>query len=99
MAVGKPIVEATELLERALKNYLDVVLGSGFLRPGESVPPRILEEAGDAAGRLLEERRRFAEAAGLYELLGRELPANKPVWDARRERVRKLSAAGAAASP
>jgi TolA-binding protein len=99
MAVGKPIVEATELLERALKNYLDVVLGSGFLRPGESVPPRILEEAGDAAGRLLEERRRFGEAAGLYELLGRELPANKPVWDARRERVRKLSAPGASASP
>lgn len=93
MASGKPAAEATELLERALKYYLDVVLGSGFLRPGESVPPLLLWEAGDAAGRLLQERNRYEEAAGLFELLGRELPAYKPVWDARREGVRKLATA------
>lgn len=91
MAVGKSPSEAAELLERALKCYLDVVLGAGFLQPGETVPPLLLLEAGDAAGRLLEERKRFAEASGLYERLARELPSNKPVWDARRERVRKLA--------
>lgn len=91
LAVGKSPSEAAELLERALKSYLDVVLGAGFLKPGEAVPPLLLLEAGDAAGRLLEERKRFEEAAGLYERLARELPSNKPVWDARRERVRKLA--------
>jgi hypothetical protein len=91
MASGKGPAEAAEFSERALKNYLDVVLGSGFLRPGESVPPRLLEEAGVAAGQLLEERRRFVEADGLYDRLGRELPALKPVWDARRERARRMA--------
>ena len=93
MASGKPPAEATELLERALKYYLDVVLGSGFLRPGESVPPLLLWEAGDAAGRLLQERKRLEEAVGLFELLGRELPAYKPIWDSRRDAVRKLATA------
>jgi TolA-binding protein len=96
MASGRPPAEAGDLLERALKHYLDVVLGSGFLKPGESVPPRLLEEAGVAAGQLLEERRRYIEASGLYERLGRELPATKPVWDARRDRVRKLGTAASA---
>ncbi len=91
MASGKSPAEATELLERALKYYLDVVLGSGFLRPGESVPPLLLWEAGDAAGRLLQERKRLEEAVGLFELLGRELPAYKPIWDSRRDAVRKLA--------
>lgn len=91
MASSKGPAEASELLERALKHYLDVVLGSGFLRPGESVPPRLLEEAGIAAGQLLEERRRYLEADGLYDRLGRELPALKPVWDARRDRARRLA--------
>jgi tetratricopeptide (TPR) repeat protein len=93
MASGKSPAEATELLERALKYYLDVVLGSGFLRPGESVPPLLLWEAGDAAGRLLQERKRIEEAVGLFELLGRELPAYKPIWDSRRDAVRKLATA------
>ncbi len=96
MASGRPPAEAGDLLERALKHYLDVVFGSGFLQPGESVPPRLLEEAGVAAGQLLEERRRYIEASGLYERLGRELPATKPVWDARRDRVRKLGMATSA---
>lgn len=89
MASGKAAIEASELLERALKAYLDVVLGSGWLRPGETVPAGLLLEAGDLAGRLLEERGRYEEAAGLYDRLGRELPQNRPVWEARRERLRK----------
>ena len=99
MAAGKPLAESTELLERALKYHLDVALGAGFLKPGETVPPRLLEEAGVAAGQLLESRRRFTQAAGLYERLARELPALKPVWDARRERALKLVPASDPASP
>lgn len=91
MASSKGPAEAAELLERALKHYLDVVLGSGFLRAGESVPARILEEAGLAAGQLLEERRRYLEADGLYERLGREIPSLRPVWDARRSRVQRMA--------
>ena len=53
----------------------------------------LLWEAGDAAGRLLQERKRLEEAVGLFELLGRELPAYKPIWDSRRDAVRKLAAA------
>lgn len=90
IASGKTPAEAAEWGERALKHFLDVALGSGFLRAGETIPARILEEAGDAAGRLLEERRRFDEASGLYEHIAREVPGSKPIWDARRDRVRKL---------
>ena len=91
MASSKGPADAADLLERALKHYLDVVLGSGFLRPGESVPARLLEEAGLAAGQLLEERRRFLEADGLYDRLARELPSLKPVWDARRQRAQRMA--------
>ncbi|KAB2661134.1 MAG: tetratricopeptide repeat protein [Verrucomicrobia bacterium] len=85
-ASGRGPADAAALREKALNHYLDVTLGR-LLRPGESLPPRQLEEAGIAAGRVLEERRRWDEAAGLYEQLARDLPQLKPVWDARRQRV------------
>lgn len=85
-AALRPPPEAAQLREKALDHFLDVTLGR-MLRPGESLPPRQLEDAGIAAGRLLEERRRWDEAAGLYEQLARDLPQLKPVWDARRARV------------
>ena len=84
--------DAAALREKALGHYLDVTFGR-ILRPGESLPEQQLEEAGIAAGRLLEERRRWDEAAGLYEQLARDLPRLKPVWDARRERVLAAKAA------
>ena len=80
-------------LEQALGHYLDIVTGK-ILRPGEVVDPHWWKEAGLAAGRLMEGQGRFAEAAGLYAQLARDLPVTRPVWEARLDRVRAAAPAG-----
>ncbi len=88
--------EIAALREKSLNHFLDVAFGR-IRRPGESLPPKPVEEAGTAAGLLLEEQHRWDEAAGLYEQLGRDLPQLKPVWDARRDRVLAARAANGSA--
>lgn len=88
LAALSPGPEAAARLKEALNHYLDVAQGK-LLRPGEGGDPWWLKEAGREAGRLLEQTGRWSEAAALYDQLGRELPALKPVWDTRAAEARR----------
>lgn len=88
VAAPLPAAEAAPLLTAALNYYLDVVNGA-LLRLGDAADPWWLKEAGREAGRLLENRGRWAEAAALYERMAREFPAQRTAWELRASEVRK----------
>jgi hypothetical protein len=81
------IAKAGGQLSQALDHHLDVVYGR-FLRPGETLDPQWTREAGLEAALLLEESRRWAEAAKVYERLGELIPTLKPAMEKRAARAR-----------
>ena len=84
---------AVKLLQRdrALEAFQDVLYGTPkVLRPGEQMDPLLLQEAGEAAGKLLEEMGRWEQAARVYERLGRELVPFKAVYDGKAAKAREM---------
>lgn len=86
VAVGRSPSQAAGLLERALNHYLDVATGR-ILRPGDVADSWWVQEAGHAAGILLERMQRWREAAGFYDQLARSLSGSRAFWEARRDRA------------
>lgn len=97
VAAGRPPSQAAVLIERALNHYLDVAMGR-VLRAGDVADSWWVNEAGNAAGTLLERLQRWREAAGLYDQLAKSLSASRAYWESRRERATG-QLAGSATSP
>ena len=85
---SKPAVEAIALRDQAINRCLDVAFGK-ILRPGEAIPVKLLGEAAQDAGALLEKSGRLSEAAQLYEHAAKEIPANAAFWNERSAAVRR----------
>ncbi|MFM8358911.1 MAG: hypothetical protein ACKOET_10180, partial [Verrucomicrobiota bacterium] len=96
VAAGRPPSQAASLLDRALNHYLDVATGR-ILRPGDVADSWWIQEAGQAAGTLLERLQRWREAAGFYDQLARSLSGSRAFWEARRDRARGQASAEPAA--
>lgn len=83
---GQKGADQRELMEAALRHYLNVVYGQN-LRDGEQSDVHWLKEAGLAAARLAEELGEWQEAVNLYQRLMEDLPPLRPELQKRINKV------------
>ena len=85
----KPVGEQAPLFNRALDRYLTVVYYDEQLRENEHADLFWVEQAGRAAGTLLESQGEWNRAISLYQRLANELPALRTAFEARAYRIRE----------
>ena len=87
MARLKPATEQRPLLQLATDRLLDIAYYEKNLRDNERPAPGSLKLAGLEAGKLLESLGEWNLAVNLYQKLAKDLPALRPVLDAKTARI------------
>jgi hypothetical protein len=81
-------IEATRLLDEALKHYLNVFHGGNLTREGENASPFWANRAGIEAARLAETMALPERAANIYQSLATNFPASATAFRARAAQLR-----------
>ena len=84
-----PAADQGPLLRQALDRYLDIVYYEKHLRENEQPAWEWIEQAGLAAGRLLESSGDWNGAFHLYQTLAEKLPSQRAALEAKAARVRR----------